>query len=101
MGRRGEMGRCAIVGEAENGWLCGTGSFFMTPSPCVYTPYLILFFASPYAKSYLGGASIGETMNNLNHNILKAIPVPLPPFAEQQRIVARVEELLAMCDALK
>lgn len=101
MGRRGEMGRCAIVGETQDGWLCGTGSFFMSPSPCVYTPYLILFFASPYAKSYLGGASIGETMNNLNHNILKAIPTPLPPFAEQQRIVARVEELLAMCDALK
>lgn len=101
MGRRGEMGRCAIVGETQDGWLCGTGSFFMSPSPCVYTPYLILFFASPYAKSYLGGASIGETMNNLNHNILKAIPTPLPPFAEQQRIVARVEELFAMCDALK
>ena len=101
MGRRGEMGRCAIVGETQDGWLCGTGSFFMSPSPCVYTPYLILFFASPYAKSHLGGASIGETMNNLNHNILKAIPTPLPPFAEQQRIVARVEELLAMCDALK
>ena len=101
MGRRGEMGRCAIVGEAEDGWLCGTGSFFMTPSSCIYTPYLILFFASPYAKSYLGGASIGETMNNLNHNILKAIPIPLPPFAEQQRIVAQVEELLASCDRLK
>ncbi len=100
MGRRGEMGRCAIVGEAENGWLCGTGSFFMTPSPFVYSPYLILFFASPYAKNYLGGASIGETMNNLNHNILKSIPVPLPPFAEQQRIVKRVEELLAACKVL-
>lgn len=100
MGRRGEMGRCAIVGEAENGWLCGTGSFFMTPSPFVYSLYLILFFASPYAKNYLGGASIGETMNNLNHNILKSIPVPLPPFAEQQRIVKRVEELLAACKAL-
>ena len=101
MGRRGEMGRCAIVGKAQNGWLCGTGSFFMSPSPWVYAPYLILFFASPYAKSYLGGASIGETMNNLNHNILKAIPVPLPPFAEQQRIVARVGELFAACDRLK
>lgn len=36
MGRRGEMGRCAIVGEAQNGWLCGTGSFFMSPSSCVH-----------------------------------------------------------------
>ena len=101
MGRRGEMGRCAIVGEAQDGWLCGTGSFFMSPSSCVYAPYLILFFSSPYAKSYLGGVSIGATMNNLNHNILKAIPIPLPPFAEQQRIVVRVEELFAACNALE
>lgn len=28
IGRRGEMGRCALVTDAEDGWLCGTGSFF-------------------------------------------------------------------------
>lgn len=27
LGRRGEMGRCAVVTEKEDGWLCGTGSF--------------------------------------------------------------------------
>lgn len=32
LGRRGEMGRCAVVTEKEDGWLCGTGSFFMEPS---------------------------------------------------------------------
>ena len=101
MGRRGEMGRCAEVSENEKGWLCGTGSFFMEPSTELFVAYLITFFSSPYAKTYLGGASIGATMNNLNHDILKNIPVPLPPFAEQKRIVARVEELLAACDGLK
>ena len=29
--RRGEIGRCAVVGSEENGWLCGTGSFFIRP----------------------------------------------------------------------
>ena len=85
MGRRGEMGRCAIVTDAENGWICGTGSFFM----------------EPYAKQYLGGESVGSTMNNLNHTILNRMPIPLPPLAEQQRIVNRVNELLAVCDELK
>jgi type I restriction enzyme, S subunit len=32
IGRRGEMGRCALVTEVEDGWLCGTGSFFIKPS---------------------------------------------------------------------
>lgn len=101
MGRRGEMGRCAEVSKNESGWLCGTGSFFMEPSKQLFVKYLITFFLSPYAKAYLGGASIGATMNNLNHDILKNIPVPIPPVAEQKRIVARVEELLAVCDGLK
>lgn len=101
MGRRGEMGRCAEVTEHENGWLCGTGSFFMQPSKLLIVPYLISFFSSPYAKGYLGGVSVGSTMSNLNHDLLKRIPVPLPPLAEQKRIVKRVEDLLALCDELK
>jgi len=101
MGRRGEMGRCAVVTDAEDGWLCGTGSFFMVPSSLICCDYLIKFFASVYAKRYLGGESVGSTMNNLNHTILSKMPVPLPPLAEQQRIVDRVNELLAVCDKLK
>ena len=31
MGRRGEMGRCAVVTDREAGWLCGTGSLKWTP----------------------------------------------------------------------
>ena len=101
MGRRGEMGRCAVVTDAVDGWLCGTGSFFMVPSSLICCDYLIKFFASVYAKRYLGGESVGSTMNNLNHTILSKMPVPLPPLAEQQRIVDRVNELLAVCDKLK
>jgi type I restriction enzyme S subunit len=42
IGRRGEMGRCALVTEVEDGWLCGTGSFFIKPSPehCEMKPRL-------------------------------------------------------------
>ena len=36
MGRRGEMGRSALVTEREAGWLCGTGSLILRPSPIVF-----------------------------------------------------------------
>lgn len=101
MGRRGEMGRCAVVSEKENGWLCGTGSFFMMPSSCVFVHYLSMFFSTPYAKTYLSGASVGTTMSNLNHKILSNMPVPLPPLAEQRRIVAKLKEILPLCERLK
>lgn len=94
MGRRGEMGRCAVVGRQENGWLCGTGSFFMMPTCHMYVHYISMLFSTPCAKGYLSGASVGTTMNNLNHKILSDMPVPLPPLAEQKRIVAKIEELL-------
>lgn len=32
MGRRGEMGRCAVITEKENGWVCGTGSLYIRPA---------------------------------------------------------------------
>lgn len=101
IGRRGEMGRCAIISENENGWVCGTGSFFLTPSSALFVRYIQTLFSTQYAKKYLGGESVGTTMSNLNHNILKKMPVPLPPLAEQKRIVARLEELLPLCEKLK
>ncbi|MDD6143013.1 MAG: restriction endonuclease subunit S [bacterium] len=101
MGRRGEMGRCAVVTDIEDGWLCGTGSFFIQPSSELYVQYISTFFTTPYAKAYLGGESVGTTMSNLNHKILSSMPVPLPPLAEQKRIVAKLEELLPLCERLK
>lgn len=101
LGRRGEMGRCAVVGKEEDGWLCGTGSFFMMPSSCIFVNYLSVFVTTPYAKGYLSGASVGTTMSNLNHKILNSMPVPLPPLAEQKRIVDKLEEILPLCERLK
>ena len=101
IGRRGEMGRCAVVGENENGWICGTGSFFLTPSSLLFADYIQIFFTTHYAKAYLGGESIGTTMSNLNHKILSKMPVPLPPLAEQKRIVEKLEQMLPLCERLK
>ena len=43
----------------------------------------------------------GTAQPKMNQENMNAIWVPLPPLAEQKRIVARLEELLSLCEALK
>ena len=94
--RRGDLGRCASVGKNEDGWLCGTGCFFLNPSRYVFVPFITLIISSPFARSVFRGTAIGTTMANLNHNLLKELPIPLPPLAEQKRIVSKLDEVLEM-----
>jgi len=101
MARRGEMGRCALVSEQEHGWLCGTGSLILRLPKGIYAPYLAMLIGSPGAKEYLGGAPVGMTMENLNQSILMKMAVGVPPLAEQRRIVAKVDQLMALLDRLE
>jgi type I restriction enzyme S subunit len=101
MGRRGEMGRCALVSEREEGWLCGSGSFVLKTSSEISHEYLVRLIRSPMSRAYLSGGSVGTTMSNLNHGILNKMVIALPPLAEQRRIVAKVDQLLRLCDELE
>ena len=76
IGRRGEMGRSAIVTNRENGWLCGTGCFFVTPSSGLLPDYLVFLLSTPYIKESLLSKSVGTTMNNLNHGNNPHIKTP-------------------------
>lgn len=99
--RRGELGRCAIVTNDENGWICGTGSFYLKLPTCIDAEYFALVFRSDQTKQQLNSESVGATMSNLNHQILNNVLISLPPLAEQQRIVSKVDELLALCNELE
>lgn len=101
MARRGEVGRVALVSTSEHGWLCGTGSFRLRFTDDVHPEFVRVLFQAPSVRRYLAGAAVGTTMVNLNHGVLAKLPVALPPLAEQRRIVAKVTELLALCDWLK
>ena len=90
-----------MISEKENGWLCGTGSLFVRLAPGIYPLFIKLFFDAPATRTHLQGASVGSTMNNLNQKILGSIEIGLPPLAEQKRIVAKVNRLMALCDALE
>ncbi|RRV89493.1 restriction endonuclease subunit S [Stutzerimonas stutzeri] len=101
MARRGEVGRAALVTEAEEGWLCGTGSFVLRFTSEISRAYVWILFRCHSVRTYLAGAAVGTTMVNLNHGILLKMPIAVPPIIEQHRIVAKVDQLMALCDQLK
>jgi type I restriction enzyme S subunit len=52
------------------------------------------------AKENLLAFAPATAQKNINLEILNAVRIPLPPLAEQHRIVAKVDELMALCDQL-
>ena len=98
IGRRGEMGRSAVVESHQEGWLCGTGCFFVTPSKLLLPQYLVFLLNSPFVKAALTKNSVGTTMNNLNHNILQSLLIPVPPINEQKKIMTNYQESTVILD---
>jgi type I restriction enzyme, S subunit len=100
LARRGEMGRAAVVGEAEDGYLCGTGSMIVRPSPILSPIYLQRYLSSPPVVMALESAAVGTTMVNLNQSILLSQTIPIPSIEEQHEIVRRIESAFAKIDRL-
>ncbi|MEX5540513.1 restriction endonuclease subunit S [Pseudomonas poae] len=63
--------------------------------------YLSLYFRSQDYWRQITGFSAGIGQPNVNGSKLKELVIPLPPLAEQTRIAAKLEELLAQVDTLK
>ena len=63
--------------------------------------YLTLCFRSQYWKRRIHETSMGTTVDTLTISRASTVPLPIPPIAEQARIVARVDELMRLCDALE
>ena len=68
-------------------------------SPC--NEFIIHVINSAYFRNSLLGETGTTTINQITQDMLKNALIPLPPLAEQKRIVARLEELLPLCERLK
>lgn len=93
-GRRGELGRAALVSAEQAGWLCGTGSVVVRLRGDALRPgYLLQILRSPAVRHYFTAQAVGSTMANLNTSILLAMPLLLPSVEEQDQLVVQVSEL--------
>jgi type I restriction enzyme S subunit len=84
-----------IEGCIHDGWLR------ISPPESVNKDYLYHLLSSSFVRSLFETAAAGAVVQNLNADKVRELPIPLPPLNEQARIVARIDELMARCDALE
>lgn len=93
------LGRSAVVPEGAPKFALQR-SVATVRSPLNPT-YLSLFFRSPLSRAYYEKHGKGTAQKGIYLGKLAEMPIPVAPLAEQARIVARVEELMKLCDALE
>ncbi|MBH3383321.1 MULTISPECIES: restriction endonuclease subunit S [Pseudomonas] len=63
--------------------------------------YLLKYFISPFWVDTIHAESMGTTVHTLTIARANETLCPLPPLAEQHRIVTKVDELMTLCDRLE
>jgi type I restriction enzyme S subunit len=86
---------------AERPGFCTTEIIPLRPQKFVAAGYLRLFLRSPHFLRYAAAKNYGMKMPRLGTQDLESAAIPLPPLTEQKRIVAKVDELMALCDRLE
>ena len=67
----------------------------------MHLPFLIPLLASPLVYEQASRSTTGTAQPTIGLAPLRNFVVPVPPPAEQRRIVAKVDELMALCDRLE
>ncbi len=63
--------------------------------------YVLYVINSAYFRNALLGDTGTTTINQITQDMMKNMLIPLPPLAEQKRIVAKLEEILPLCERLR
>ena len=101
LGRRGEMGRCAVVQDDQQGWLCGSGSMIVRPNSKIVPEFLQRIMSSSYTIAKIEEASVGSTMINLNQAVLFGLSIPYPSLPEQEAIAEALSDADALIEAME
>ncbi len=96
--RMATVGRAGVVTERLEGALINYHLMRLRLARNVIDPYFFLAYVqgSQVVSDYVRKVNHGATRDGINTKQLLALPVPIPPFAEQHRIVAEVERRLSV-----
>lgn len=111
--RVGSIGRIAIVTEREKGWLIsGQMLRIRIENPNLKNDFALYVFSSEVISEFVSYKSVGSTRDSINTEILRNVPVLIPPIPEQffitrylddrtQKIDSHIEKKQKLIDLLK
>jgi type I restriction enzyme S subunit len=97
----GSVGRVAIVDKDEAYVMVRSAALVKPVFASELAPYLARAMISDCLQDQMGLRSKATAQPNLFIGAIRQLMIPLAPLAEQQRIVAKVDELMALCDRLE
>lgn len=99
--REAPMGEAAIIPEGAT-WCLGQRTMLIRPMhEYINNRYLLLTLTEPHLLERASEKAIGSTVKHLRVGDVEKLAVPVPPLAEQHRIVQKVDELMALCAHLE
>ncbi|MCC6667205.1 MAG: restriction endonuclease subunit S [Polyangiaceae bacterium] len=98
--RGATLGKTAIITQFTEGAVASS-LVIIRLAPVVDPAFAYRILTSPLGREQIFRFDNGSAQPNLSANNVKKYLVPLPPLAEQKRIVAKVEALMKLCDDLE
>lgn len=96
----GTIGKSFLVKDLPVKSLFASYLIRVVPVPTINVDFLKIFLECPFYWRQLSAAAWGAGQPNVNGSSLSKLVLSLPPLAEQQAIVARVNSLMAVIDEL-
>jgi type I restriction enzyme, S subunit len=97
----GSIGKLGIVPQSWAGANIARAVARILPIPEISREYLLIVLRGEPVQTYFTGTTRTLAQPTLNVGLIEQTPIPLPPLAEQHRIVSKVNALMALCDRLE
>jgi type I restriction enzyme S subunit len=97
----GSIGKLGIVPQSWAGANIARAVARVLPIPEISREYLLVVLRGEPVQACFNEATRTLAQPTLNVGLIEQTPIPLPPLAEQHRIVAKVDELMGLCDRLE
>lgn len=104
--RKGDLGRSALVGRGQDGWICGSDCMAIRVDQCRLLPeFLNRILTLPTTQAHLQSRSLAATMPSMNEAMALSIPVPRVALSNQTSRARSAERCAsahdAACEALE